>query len=65
MSLKHFHIFFIFLAILCTLGFSAWALLTPRLEALDRGIGWFSGILGVALVFYGIWFWKKSKLVIT
>lgn len=65
MSLKHFHILFIFLAVLCTLGFSAWALLVPGQESLDRAIGWFSGVLGVGLVFYGAWFLKKSKHVIT
>ena len=65
MSLKHFHIVFIFLAVLCTLGFAAWALLLPGLEMSVRGIGWFSGVLGVGLILYGSWFWKKSKHVIT
>ena len=65
MSLKHFHILFIFMAILCTLGFAAWAILIPNLEMSVRGIGWFSGFLGLELTVYGGWFWKKSKHVIT
>ena len=65
MSLKHFHIVFIVLAILCTIGFAAWALLMPRLEVSLRAIGWFSAVLGVGLTIYGGWFWKKSRHVIT
>ena len=65
MSLKHFHILFILLAVLCTLVFAAWALLLPGMGAGIRGMGWFSGALGIFLLGYGGWFLKKSKHVIT
>ena len=69
MSLKGFHIFFIALAILCTFGFAAWALLMPPQAGVGggvRGMGILSGVLGVVLVFYGIWFAavKARKLIV-
>lgn len=59
MSLKHFHLLFIALAILCTAGFAAWALLLPQTQEGVRAMGWFSAALGVFLAVYGTWFWKN------
>ncbi len=66
MSLKHFHVFFIVLAVLCTLGFGAWALFVPFevVGAWGRAGGVLSVLIGAALVPYGIWFIKKSKGII-
>jgi ABC-type iron transport system FetAB permease component len=67
MSLKHFHIVFIVLAVLCSFGFAAWALMTEVGQASDstRFIGWLSLFLGSVLAVYGVWFFRKSKRVIT
>lgn len=66
MSLKHFHVVFIILAILCTLGYGAWGIFTSGdVGPLVRVSGWFSFILGIGLIFYGRWFIKKSKNIIT
>jgi hypothetical protein len=67
MSLKSFHVFFIVLAILCTLGFCAWVFWRPGVEdsmAL-RTWGVTSGVIGVGLALYGIWFVvRKSRKII-
>jgi len=67
LSLKNFHVVFIFLAALCCIGFFAWTiwlaapeLLTPLL----RAVGWGSGIAGVFLFFYGFRFYRKAKDII-
>lgn len=65
MSLKHFHIFFIVLAILTCLGFGAWAILFPKLDIGLRIMGWISAVVGVGLVGYGIIFVRKARTVIT
>lgn len=67
MSLKGFHIIFIFFAVLCSAGFWAWTAYNPLAarQLSVVGLGQFSGILGVLLFFYGIWFVvKKSKTII-
>ena len=63
MSLKAFHIVFIVLSILLTLGFAAWSFVSythggPLLH-LWFGIG--SLVSGIALVFYGKYFLRKLK----
>lgn len=67
MSLKGFHIIFIFLAVLCTAGFWAWTRWDPD-AAQSLGVvvlGQASGVLGVLLFIYGLWFvLKKSKTII-
>ena len=63
MSLKHFHLIFIFLAMVCTFGFAAWALLMPGVDAGIRGLGGFSAVTGVFLIGYGVWFWRKTRQV--
>lgn len=67
MSLKGFHIFFIVLASLCSLGFAAWTFLAPQ-NVLTGPIlvsGWTSAFAGVTLAVYGVWFVvKKSRKII-
>ena len=66
MSLRGFHLVFIFLAILCSGGFYGWAFYRSEL-AQELGvtlIANLSGILAVGLAIYGIWFAvKKSKTI--
>ena len=61
MSLKGFHVFFIFLATLLAAAFAAWSLMNET--AVPVGIA--SAVLAVALIIYGIWFIRKSKNIIT
>lgn len=67
MSLKHFHIVFIILAILCDGGFWLWTRMMP--EQAERigavGLGWIAGWTSLALVAYGIWYVvKKCKTIV-
>ncbi len=64
MSLKYFHIAFITFCVLFALGFSAWCLLMPGQPQVLEYMGWFSLVGGVALLVYGIRFYKKIKNVI-
>ena len=63
MSLKSFHIFFIVMAVLSSLGFSAWAFTAGDAATTEglrlMGIG--SGAIGVALAVYGVWFVVKKS----
>lgn len=65
MSLKAFHIVFITLSTLMTLGFAVWAVQQSLHGA--GGIYWamaVSGILGaLGLPVYGVWFLKKTREV--
>ena len=67
MSLKHFHIVFIFFAILCDGGFWLWTRLQPDI-ATQLGVsylGHFAGILSIVLIGYGVWYLaKKSRTII-
>lgn len=67
MGLRYIHFIFIALAVLCTLVFGLWALFTshPVLGGWGRLGGGASALLGVALAAYGIWFWRKSKRVLS
>ncbi|MBL9154871.1 MAG: hypothetical protein JNK37_20490 [Verrucomicrobiales bacterium] len=65
MSLKHFHVLFIVLAALFCLAFGAWALLVAGQGAEVRGMGIFSIILGGILAYYGAYFFKKARRIIT
>ncbi len=67
MGLKHFHILFIILSVFITLAFGLWALFAPSdvINGWGRVGGAFSTLLGAGLVFYGIWFLKKSSRIIT
>ena len=61
MSLKGFHIVFITLSILLAIGCAAWSFTNQT--ALPFGIA--SVVAAVALLFYGAWFIRKSKKIIT
>lgn len=61
MSLKGFHIFFIFMAILVAAGFATWSLMNET--AVPVGIT--SAVLALLLLVYGVWFVRKSKNIIT
>lgn len=63
MSLKGFHIVFIIVSVLCTLGFAAWTIWAPeyRVTPATKAIGLFSGVCGLFLLFYGAWFLRKSR----
>ena len=65
MSLKLFHIAFITISSLSAAGFAAWCLLTPNLPGMFQIMGWLSVVGAIALVVYGIRFYKKAKSVIT
>lgn len=61
MSLKQFHIVFIVLAVLTSVGFSVWAF--TRYQA-DTGVllmGGVSAVAALGLAVYGVWFLKKLK----
>lgn len=64
MSLKYFHILFIVLSVLTTVGFGLWALLVNGLPDGFKIMGGVSLFLGVILFIYGIRFLKKSKKII-
>ncbi|MDF1754431.1 MAG: hypothetical protein P1U89_16725 [Verrucomicrobiales bacterium] len=64
MSLKHFHLLFIVLSILITLGFGLWAVLLNGLPSGFKAMGGFSLFLSVILIVYGIRFLRKSKSII-
>lgn len=63
MSLKAFHVFFVAISVLLTVGFGVWALRNQNVESgnvmLLLGIG--SLAASVALVVYGVWFLRKLK----
>ena len=62
MSLKGFHIVFITLSVLCTLGFALWTLLSESETNTGavRGFGIFSAFAGIGLLVYGIWFYRNK-----
>ena len=65
MSLKAFHVFFVVICVLFTLGFGAWAVADYSRAgsngSLVLAIGSF--IAAAALVWYGLWFLRKLKNV--
>ncbi len=67
MSLKHFHLVFLFFAVLCDSGFWLWTVLAPDQAANVGaiGIGRFAGFLSIVLIGYGIWYIaRKMKRII-
>lgn len=66
MSLRAFHIFFIAMSVVITLGFAAWAFSGASPQPSDSlfamAIG--SGVLGAGLIVYGIYFIRKSRHII-
>ncbi|MDJ0842398.1 MAG: hypothetical protein QNK37_38205 [Acidobacteriota bacterium] len=64
MSLKHFHIFFMFICIFLLVGFGAWGIATgrqPDAESWRVTMGVVLSVLGVALIGYLVHFLKKIK----
>lgn len=64
MSLKAFHIFFVSLSSALAFAFAGWALPSPPAgtgEGYYGTMGLVSLALGVGLIIYGFWFWKKIK----
>jgi hypothetical protein len=63
MSLKTFHIIFVSVAILLTVGFGIWGVrdyqATDNRTSLYMGLGSF--LVTVVLAVYGVWFLKKLK----
>jgi len=64
MSLKYFHILFILLAVMTTIGFGLWAILVNGLPGGLRAMGGFSVASGVVLLVYGIRFLRKARSII-
>ena len=67
MSLKHFHLVFLFFAILCDLGFFLWTRLLPERAAALGVAGWglCAGWLSLGLTAYGVWYIvKKSRSIV-
>ena len=62
MSLRGFHIDFITLAVLCTVGFAIWTFLSGSDENTGavKVTGIVSGISGLFLAVYGVWFYKNK-----
>lgn len=67
MSLKYFHLVFLFFAILCDLGFWLWTRMLPEAAA-ELGVtflGHFAGWISIGLTCYGIWYIvKKARTII-
>lgn len=61
MSLKAFHIFFITLAVLLSVGCSMWGFLLGNSPIFASACA----VVGVGLVVYGILFVKKARGIIT
>jgi hypothetical protein len=66
MSLKNFHIVFVTLSTLLALGcaYGAWTAYSTYDGAANLALTIVSLLAGVALVVYGVWFWKKAKKLI-
>jgi hypothetical protein len=61
MSLKTFHIFFIALSIILSIGCAVWAFW----NGIEPAFGISSAVVAVVLIVYGGYFLKKSKRIIT
>ena len=67
MSLKHFHLVFLFFAIVFDAGFFLWTRLAPEQAAQlgASGLGWVAGWTTLVLIVYGVWYiTKKSRTII-
>lgn len=68
MSLKHFHLVFLFFAILCDVGIFLWTRLAPEQAAAAGavGVGVVAGWTSLVLIAYGLWYLlRKSRTIIT
>jgi hypothetical protein len=63
MSLKGFHIVFIIFSTLLALGVGAWCVWVDLVEGAPFFLagGFCSFVVAVALVVYGVWFYRKMK----
>jgi hypothetical protein len=63
MSLKGFHIVFIIFSTLLALGIGAWCIWVNLVEGapIYRAGAIFSFVVAVALMVYGVWFYRKMK----
>ncbi len=63
MSLKGFHIVFIIFSTLLALGFGAWCIWVDLVEGAPIYLAGAicSFVVAVALVVYGVWFYRKMK----
>jgi high-affinity Fe2+/Pb2+ permease len=59
MSLKAFHVLFVTVATLLTLGFGVWSLRVGDASYLSLGV--ISMAVAAGLVIYGVWFLRKMK----
>ncbi len=66
MSLKGFHIVFISVSVLLTLGFALWCLSIPESgrDPVVTWMGYVSGAGCAGLLIYGIWFLRKARSII-
>ncbi len=66
MSIKGFHLIFIFVAALFCVGFGAWAIFIED-GASGKGVtilGYFTLAVSVGLALYGIYFFRKAKKIL-
>jgi hypothetical protein len=63
MSLKGFHIVFIIFSTLLALGIGAWCIWVNLVEGEPVYLAgaFFSFVTAVALIVYGVWFYRKMK----
>jgi hypothetical protein len=63
MSLKGFHIVFIIFSTLLALGIGGWCIWVNRVEGAPIYLAGaiFSFVAAVALMVYGVWFYRKMK----
>ena len=61
MSLKAFHVLFITLAILLSIGCAVWSLANDVMPA----FGWASAVVALGLIAYEIYFVRKARRIIT
>ncbi len=66
MSLKHFHLVFLFFAILGDVGFWLWTRMVPEAAASLGvvGLGAFAGWLSIVMAAYGVWYVAKKMRTI-
>ncbi len=66
MSLKAFHIFFIAMSVVITLGFAMWVFMGGARETTTglSVMAALSGIVGVGLIGYGVYFIRRSRHII-
>lgn len=64
MSLKYVHLLFIAAAATFTLAFGAWGLMSAGLGLDVRAMGCISVAIGLFLLGYGIYFFRKSAKII-